>query len=48
MMVPVRNEPDAAPACHASTDIQPRKLAGYALYWSDITCDITEELLISR
>lgn len=46
MMVPVRKDPEADPACHANTDIQPKKQYKLAIKMEsggneNSTCNIT-------
>lgn len=50
MMVPVRKDPEADPACHANTDIHPEQyVLATKIQWVKVgisTCYITKELLI--
>lgn len=52
MIVPVRNEPDAAPACQASTDIHPEPqlltIDKGNRYTRRLTSGVTERFLITR
>lgn len=51
MIVPVRKEPDAAPACQANTDIHPvsrRLTIERGHYTRNLTSGVTQELLVTR